>query len=75
VLEIGTNTFYRSLFQQTDGGQAVRDMNEATDHAFFLFSAEWLFLEILKDYFNEHTTPEGCTKAADARRIVHGRFG
>ncbi|MFN2445900.1 MAG: hypothetical protein ABR606_10040 [Vicinamibacterales bacterium] len=35
VLETGTNTFYRSVFHKGDGGQALRDMNEATNHAFF----------------------------------------
>jgi len=68
VLENGTNTFYRSLLQKGDGGQALRDMNEATDNAFFPFSVEWLFLQILKGYFNEYTTPEQV--AIRAERIV-----
>ena len=68
VLETGTNTFYRSLFQRGDGAQALRDMNEATDDAFFPFSAEWLFLQILKGYFNEYTTPQQI--AIRAERIV-----
>lgn len=68
VLETGTNTFYRSLFRQGDGGQAIREMNEATNHAFFPFSAEWLFLQILKGYFNEYTTAEQI--AIRAERIV-----
>ena len=38
VLETGTNTFYRSLLQKGDGGQALRDMNEATNNAFFPFT-------------------------------------
>jgi hypothetical protein len=38
VLETGTNTFYRSLLQKGDGGQALRDMNEATNNAFCPFS-------------------------------------
>lgn len=58
VLETGTNTFYRSLFRKGDGSQALREMNEATNNAFFPFSAEWMFLQVLKDYFNERTTPE-----------------
>lgn len=58
VLETGTNTFYRSLLQKDDGGQAIRDMNEATNYAFFPFMAERHFVNILKRYFNEYTTPE-----------------
>ena len=68
VLETGTNTFYRSLFKKSDGGQALRDMNEATNYAFFPFSAEWMFLQILKGYFNEYTTPQQI--AIRAERIV-----
>jgi hypothetical protein len=70
VLEAGTNTFYRSLFQQGDGGQALRDMNEATDHAFFPFSAEWLFLQILKGYF-KHDSGSDC----DSRRAYRCSYG
>jgi hypothetical protein len=75
VLETGTNTFYRSLFRQGDGGQALRDMNEATDDAFFPFSAEWLFLQILMSYFNEYTTPEQISIRAGrivAHRVMNG---
>jgi hypothetical protein len=68
VLETGTNTFYRSLLQKGDGGQALRDMNKATNNVFFPFSAEWLFLQILEGYFNEYTTPEQV--AIRAERIV-----
>jgi hypothetical protein len=35
---------YRSLPRAT-AARRVRDMNEATDHALFPFSAEWLFLQ------------------------------
>lgn len=75
VLETGTTTFYRSLFQKGDGGQALRDMNEATNYAFYPFSAEWLFLQILKGYFNEYTTPEQIAKRAQpvfTRMIMDG---
>ena len=71
VLETGTNTFYRSLFRQGDGGQALRDMNEATDQAFFPFSAEWLFLQILMGYFNE--VHDSGTISIRAERIVAHR--
>jgi hypothetical protein len=60
-----------------DGGHALRDMNEATDYAFFPFSAEWLFLQILKGYFNQHTTPdqiairaESIVARGDERRLL-----
>ena len=43
-------------------------MNEATGNAFFPFSAEWLFLKILEQYFNEHTNPEQV--AIRAERMV-----
>jgi hypothetical protein len=75
VLEVGTSTFYRSLFQQGDGAQALRDMNEATDYAFFPFSAEWLFLQILKGYFNEYTTPDQIAIRAErigAQTVMNG---
>jgi hypothetical protein len=74
-LEVGTNTFYRSLFQEGDGGQALRDMNEATDHAFFPLSAEWLFLQILEGYFNEYTTPDQIAiraKRTAAHMVMNG---
>lgn len=68
VLETGTNTFYRSLLRGGDGSQALREMNEATGNAFFPLSAEWLFLKILEQYFNEHTNPEQV--AIRAERMV-----
>jgi hypothetical protein len=67
TLEKGTFTFYRSL-RGGDGTQAAIDMNQATDGAFFPFTAEWLFLTILKGYFNEHTTERQV--AARTERIV-----
>lgn len=78
VLETGTNTFYRSLLQKGDGGQALREMNEATNNAFFPFSAEWLFLQILEGYFNEHTTPEQVAIRAErvvAHMVLNGASG
>jgi hypothetical protein len=55
-LETGTFAFYRTLLRTLDGSQAVNDMNRATRGAFFPFTAEWLFLNIWKGYFNELTT-------------------
>jgi hypothetical protein len=67
TLERGTFAFYRAL-RGGDGTQAVIDMNLATNAAFFPFTAEWLFLTILKGYFNEHTTERQV--AARAERII-----
>jgi hypothetical protein len=44
VLEAVTNTFTGRSPRAT-AARRVRDMNEATDHALFPFSAEWLFLQ------------------------------
>ena len=68
LLETGTNTFYRSLFQNGDGRGALRQMNEATSGSFLSFSAELLFLQILMGYFNDYTTPEQI--ALRAQRAV-----
>ncbi len=75
VLEIGTSTFYRALFRTGNGGQALHEMNEATNNAFFPFSAEWLFLKILEGYFNEHTTPAQVAIRAErtvAQMVLEG---
>jgi len=55
-LETGTFTFYRTLLRERDGARAANVMNEATGGAFFPFTAEWLFLQILKGYYDEMTT-------------------
>ncbi len=67
LLEMGTMAFYRSLFRDGDGGKALRDMNDATQNAFFPFTAEWMFLQILKAYYNEHTTPAQIAARVERR--------
>ena len=57
VLERGTFAFYRNLLTTFDGRQALAAMNEATDDAFWDFTAEWMFLRILEAYFNQRCNP------------------
>lgn len=53
---------------QRDGGQALRDMNEATQGAFFPFTVEWPFLQIMQGYFNECTTTRADIAGCEHRR-------
>jgi hypothetical protein len=57
VLERGTFAFYRELLRSFDGRQALNAMNQATNEGFRAFTAEWMFLHILEEYYNERTNP------------------
>jgi hypothetical protein len=59
ILETATHAFYRSILNGGDGSAATRAIREAlhpNEAMFWTVTAEWLFLEILKAYYNEATT-------------------
>jgi hypothetical protein len=59
AVELATMAFYKSLFQEHDLHAAIDAMNIATPPGdggvFFPFTAERMFLQILKDYYNDET--------------------
>ncbi len=61
TLEKATNAFYRSVLAGDDGTAAIRAISTAvapTEALFLAVTAEWLFLQILQDYFNQMTTED-----------------
>jgi hypothetical protein len=71
VLETATHAFYRSILNGGDSSAATRAIGEAlhpNEAMFWTVTAEWLFLEILKGYYNEMTTDDQI--AARVERFI-----
>jgi hypothetical protein len=71
VLETATRAFYRSILSGGDGSAATRAIREAlhpNEAMFWTVTAEGLFLEILKGYYNEMTTDDQI--AARVERFI-----
>jgi len=71
VLETATRAFYRTTLSGGDGSAATRAIREAlhpNEARSGRLAAEWLFLEILKGYYNESTTDEQI--AARVERFI-----
>jgi hypothetical protein len=71
-IDRATRAFYRTLLRERDGSSAVLAMNATLDpkrEPFLALSAEWMFLEILKLYYNEATTESQIAARVEAKYV------
>ena len=67
-LDDGHRAFYRTLYQTRDFTPAMKAMNAsvpAGDQPFFLFGAQWFFMQVMRGYFERY-----CTDEAIAARVL-----
>jgi hypothetical protein len=72
ILETATHAFYRSILSGGDGSAATRAIREAlhpNEAMFWTVTAEWLFLEILKGYYNEMTTDDQIARESNVSSL------
>jgi hypothetical protein len=68
VIETATINFYRTLLQTSDGNAAFGAINsrlDPGDPGFWKLPAEALFLDILKNYYNESSTQDRIAARAE----------
>jgi hypothetical protein len=68
AIERATHAFYRSILRGADVNAATRAIGavlEPNEAVFITVTAEWLFMEILKGYYNEWTTDEQIAARVD----------